>query len=119
MIRSAEEVRDSVRRHRLKTAAEIRSARRAESKLRLAQELRDQTVGLIHTSKLNYEQIEELGGPVPATLKAWNSGKTKMPQIGTIASALDVLGYRLAVVAGEVQEATGDAAHAQNTLGLG
>lgn len=45
-------------------------------------------------AKMKYKAIHEAGGPTPATLRNWESGKTKRPQFCTIAAASRTMGKR-------------------------
>lgn len=44
--------------------------------------------------RMKFKTIQENGGPTPATLRNWESGRTRRPQFCTIAAASRVLGKR-------------------------
>jgi hypothetical protein len=44
--------------------------------------------------RMKYKTIHDNGGPTPATLRNWESGKTRRPQFCTIAAASRTLGKK-------------------------
>lgn len=84
--------------HEQRKRREQRAASRAAEADRLAAEMRDQVIGVLHSSKLSWERVEAEGGPVASTLKSWSEGRTRRPRVDTMRSALRVVGYDLAIV---------------------
>lgn len=62
----------------------------------------DEIRTVYENSGTNYKWIAEHSGVTPNTLRAWFDGRTKRPQAATINAVLRALGYKLGVVAMEM-----------------
>lgn len=63
------------------------------------EDLRDTAVSLIRNEVGDdYEKIHERGGAHPSTLKAWETGAVRRPQMPTLRASLRAIGKDLGIV---------------------
>lgn len=74
----------------------------ARRKQLIIEDLRDQCIGLLKDSNMTQRQVFENGGPTPQTIKKWTYRETRSPQLATVSTFLNALGYDLAVVAKDI-----------------
>jgi hypothetical protein len=96
-VKSAREhIRDINRHERKKARAARREMTPMQLEMRDCKGLREQAVTMIRASGLTFQQIEEAGGPVVATLNRWFDFKVPVnPQTPTLNAAARVCGFEV------------------------
>lgn len=97
-IRSAEEWKRELTRHKRTLSKEKLQHARREERERLCADLRDDTISLIRNSGFSFEEIREKGGPVVKTLQGWQDKTTFSPHTSSMRRALRVIGKDIGII---------------------